>query len=222
VKNIEKDILQLISEDNQEKKCIPDDIDYIFNDDIGGPYTLKNLTNNRILNKLYSENEIYTAVLRLEKSGKISKVYQDRFIITEDGEKEILNYGKKVLRYVYSNWIAILALIVSIIGLIFMVLSKTEDNTMKLEVRTTTVAECIALSSNIRINERTKECFENLSSDEFLSLYNDEENMKLYNEIGAYYDKRTEAEKVEDTKKTEEYVNEVIKNLESNPNAYKK
>ena len=115
---IEKDILELIDEDNQEKKSVPDDIDYMFGNDLDGPYTLENLTTNRILNKLYSENEIYTTVLRLEKSGKISKIYQNRFIITAEGKSEIVHYGKKFLRYTYEHLIAILALVISIIAIL--------------------------------------------------------------------------------------------------------
>ncbi len=114
----------------------------------------------------------------------------------------------------------IVFLSVLVIVSIFTTFSKTNNSDLKSE--TTTVAECVALSSEIRINERTKECFDKLSSEEFLSLYKSEENMKLYNEVGAYYDKRTDAEKAEDAKKTKAYFDEVTKNLENNPNAYKK
>lgn len=119
-----------------------------------------------------------------------------------------------------NNVIKIIIAGIIITVLLFVFYSKKDtENT---QLKTTTVSECVSLSKEIRINEKTKECFGKLSTEEFLSLVNNQENMKLYNEVNAYYDKRTDAQKAEDAKKTEDYLNEVTKNLENNPNAYKK
>jgi hypothetical protein len=120
-----------------------------------------------------------------------------------------------------NNVIKMIIVGIIIIVLLLVLYSERAEKRTQLD-ETTTVSECVSLSKEVRINEKTKECFSKLSTDEFLSLMNNEENMKLYNEVNAYYDKRTEAQKAEDAKKTEEYMNEVIKNLETNPDAYKK
>ena len=112
-------------------------------------------------------------------------------------------------------------IIVSILVIVFFVgFFKAKDS--KLEYKNIAVAKCVALSAEIRINEKTKECFDKLGYEDFLYLYKNEEYMKLYEDVQSYYDKRTDAQKAEDAKKTEDYVNEVIKNLQNNPDAYKK
>ncbi len=61
----------------------------------------------------------------------------------------------------------------------------------------TTVNECVLLSKDIRINLNTKECFDNLSPEELLSLPSNKA-FDLFNEVESYYDTRTEAEKKAD------------------------
>lgn len=118
-----------------------------------------------------------------------------------------------------KNKIRVLVIVIGII-VIYMISSLKSDEVLSTN-QTTTISECVSMSKNVRINPSTKECFDNLSLDEFLLLMDNEESMKLYNDVNAYYDKRTEAQKAEDAKKTEEFFNEVTKNLESNPDAYK-
>ena len=66
--------------------------------------------------------------------------------------------------------------------------------------KTTTVAECMALSKDVRINENTKKCFDNLSFEEFSSLISPQNKtaLDLYNEVEAHYDTRTDAQKQSD------------------------
>lgn len=117
----------------------------------------------------------------------------------------------------------IIEFFISVFVIIIVVIAVKNIDRIKSFVKgETTVNQCLALSKKVRINENTKKCFDKLSSDEFLSLWNNEEGMKLYEEVNDYYDTRTDAQKEEDAKKTEEYMNEVIKNLEANPDAYKK
>jgi len=122
--------------------------------------------------------------------------------------------------FIKENWFKIIIIGIIITFLLLVFYYKQREKILQL--KNTTVSECVSLSKEVRINEKTKECFSKLSTDEFLSLMNNEENMKLYNEVNAYYDKRTEVQKAEDAKKTEDYVNEVIRNLETDPDAYKK
>lgn len=70
-----------------------------------------------------------------------------------------------------------------------------------------TIAECVALSKDVRINENTKNCFDNLSFDEFGSLANpkNKDAMDLYNEVEAHYDTRTEAQKKADAEATKKF-----------------
>ena len=66
--------------------------------------------------------------------------------------------------------------------------------------RYTTIDECVALSRNIRINENTKKCFDNLSSEEFLALLDSQNRdaYALFEEVATYYDRRTGAQKKAD------------------------
>lgn len=70
-----------------------------------------------------------------------------------------------------------------------------------------TIAECTALSKDVRINENTKDCFDNLSEDEFLSLFTPENKKAsdLYNEVEAHYDIRTEAQKQADREANKQF-----------------
>ncbi|MCI5108320.1 MAG: hypothetical protein MRY49_00545 [Candidatus Pacebacteria bacterium] len=81
----------------------------------------------------------------------------------------------------------------------------------------TTIAECVALSDEVRINRRTKECFDNLSPEEFMSLLDSEEDMKLYEDVNAHYDDRTEAQKAKDARETEEFFDKII---QDNPDIF--
>ena len=116
-----------------------------------------------------------------------------------------------------NNVIKIIIAGIIIIVLLFVLYSERAEKNAQLE--TTTVSGCVSLSKEVRINEKTKECFSKLSTDEFLSLMDNEENMKLYNEVNAYYDKRSENQKIEDAKATEEYFKTII---EANPDVFKK
>lgn len=117
----------------------------------------------------------------------------------------------------------IIEFFISVFAIIIIVIVIKNIDRIKIFINgETTVNQCLALSKKVRINENTKKCFDKLNSDEFISLWNNKEGMALYEEVNSYYDTRTDAQKAEDTKKTEEYMNEVIKNLEANPDAYKK
>lgn len=73
--------------------------------------------------------------------------------------------------------------------------------------RYTTIDECVALSREVRINESTKKCFDNLSFDEFgfLADPKNKDAMDLFNEVGAYYDTRTDAQKKADAEAMKQF-----------------
>lgn len=81
------------------------------------------------------------------------------------------------------------------------------QNKNKTQKKETTITECVALSKDVRINENTKKCFDNLSTDEFLQLLDPENKaaIDLYNQVEAVYDTRTEAQKDADTKAVKEF-----------------
>jgi hypothetical protein len=76
------------------------------------------MVKNTILKEKYSENEIYNAVNRLEGSGKIKFGYEGRMQITFEGQEKIWSWCKKIIKYLISQWIAIVALIISIVALL--------------------------------------------------------------------------------------------------------
>jgi len=69
----------------------------------------------------------------------------------------------------------------------------------------TTVKQCTALGNMDNINIEMKECFDNLSMEEFLSLLDDKASMDLYQKVKDHYDTRTDAQKAADAKEVESY-----------------
>jgi len=80
---------------------------------------LESLTTNTILAKEYSQNQIYSTLISLQKDGYIFTGYNGRFYITEKGKQLLLSKTTKFLKYLENQWIAIIALIISILVFIF-------------------------------------------------------------------------------------------------------
>ena len=113
---LENTLLNLIKDDNQEKKNFPEEHteeDAIFWE--VEVWTSENLVENKNLSKYWSENEIYSALKRLENNGFIFSGYKDRLFITNRGILEIYPLWKKVCNNILNQWIAIIALIISIL-----------------------------------------------------------------------------------------------------------
>lgn len=122
------------------------------------------------------------------------------------------NFGltkKEVIEFFISVFVIIIIVVIAV---------KHFDRIKSFIKGETTVNQCLALSKKVRINENTKKCFNKLSPDEFLSLWNNEEGMKLYEEVNDYYDTRTDAQKEEDEKKAKEYLDEVLKDINNENN----
>lgn len=113
--------------------------------------------------------------------------------------------------------VEILIIIIAIVISYRLFIENTKTKTSTQEGRT--IMECIALSKDVRINENTKNCFDNLSIDEFGSLIDSENKdaLNLYNEIMAYYDTRTETQKQADGKANIEFFNKIE---EANPEIF--
>jgi len=113
---LEKHLLSLINEENNEKKDFPEEhsleSDMFWSVDV---YNLENMTENTLLRKEYSQNEIYTTLLKLKQDGYLATGYNERFLITEKGKKELLSWYLKSCKFLVKQWIAIIALIISIL-----------------------------------------------------------------------------------------------------------
>ncbi|MDO8660050.1 MAG: hypothetical protein Q7K54_05660 [Candidatus Parcubacteria bacterium] len=117
--NLEKEILRFVNDENLQKKDFPEphskEEEYYTELEC---WTSEKMVANTILKKKYSENEIYNAIKRLEESGKIKFGYEGRMLITFAGQENIWSLSKKIIKYLSSQWIAIVALIISIVALL--------------------------------------------------------------------------------------------------------
>lgn len=118
-----------------------------------------------------------------------------------------------------KSTLAIIIIILAI-ALGYYLFTKNEKKEISTQ-KNRTIAECVTLSKEVKINENTKNCFDNLSNDEFLSLVDpkNKDAMDLYNEVEAHYDTRTEAQKKADAETNKEFFNKII---ESNPKVFNK
>ena len=106
--------------------------------------------------------------------------------------------------------IFLILILLSIIGIAYF---------LKIEIplkqqKDTAVAQCLELNKKEKLSKNVKDCFDNLSNDEFLSLFENEEASKLNEEVQNLYDTRTEGEKKIDEQETAEFFNNI--KLENN------
>jgi hypothetical protein len=146
---------------------------------------------------------------------QINKMIFDFFHqpITDKSWKQILTKG--LFFYLFFG------LIVLVIGCSYYLFVNLDQTATK---KSTTIEECVSLSRSVRINMKTKKCFDALSSDEVLLLIPPVDQKfksasELYNEIESYYDTRTLDLKQADSDKNEEIINKIIN---SNPDVFVK